>query len=41
MNQRDLLRLGAVGTATFAFGGIKRLGGASAVAQTSAPISSA
>ena len=37
MNRRDLLRLGAVGTATFAFGGIKRLGSAPAVAQTSAP----
>ena len=37
MNRRDLLRLGAVGTATFAFGGIQRLGSAPAAAQTSAP----
>ena len=37
MNRRELLRLGAVGTVTFAFGGLKPLGGASAVAQMSAP----
>jgi len=37
MNRRDLLRLGAVGTATFAFSGIQRLGSAPAAAQTSAP----
>jgi 7,8-dihydropterin-6-yl-methyl-4-(beta-D-ribofuranosyl)aminobenzene 5'-phosphate synthase len=37
MNRRDLLRLGAVGTVTFALGGVRRLGGAPAVAQTSAP----
>ena len=37
MNRRDLLRLGAVTTATFALGGIRRIGGGPAVAQTSAP----
>lgn len=37
MNRRDILRLGAVTTATIALGGIRRLGGLPAVAQTSAP----
>src|SRR5437867_2012850 len=37
MNRRELLRLGAVGSVTFAFGGIKPLGGDPAVAQMSAP----
>jgi 7,8-dihydropterin-6-yl-methyl-4-(beta-D-ribofuranosyl)aminobenzene 5'-phosphate synthase len=37
MNRRDVLRLGAIGSATFAFGGIKPLGGDPAVAQMSAP----
>src|SRR2546426_12638017 len=37
MNRRELLRLGAVGSVTFAFGGIKPLGGDPAAAQTSAP----
>src|SRR2546425_9897397 len=37
MNRRDLLRLGVIGSATFAFGGIKPLGGDPAVAQMSAP----
>jgi 7,8-dihydropterin-6-yl-methyl-4-(beta-D-ribofuranosyl)aminobenzene 5'-phosphate synthase len=37
MNRRDLLRLGAIGSATFAFGGIKLLGGSRALAQMSAP----
>jgi hypothetical protein len=37
MNRRDLLRLGAISSATFAFGGIKLLGGSRAFAQMSAP----
>ncbi len=37
MNRRELLRLGAVGSVTFALGGIKPLGGDPAVAQMSAP----
>src|SRR5882724_12053996 len=37
MNRRDVLRLGAIGSATIAFGGIKPLGGDPAVAQMSAP----
>jgi len=37
MDRRDLLRLGAVTTATLALGGIRRVGGRPAAAQTSAP----
>src|SRR5262245_10154878 len=37
MNRRELLKLGAVGSATFAAGRITRLGRAPAVAQPSAP----
>ena len=37
MHRRDLLKLGAVATATFAVSGVRRIGGAPAAAQTSAP----
>jgi 7,8-dihydropterin-6-yl-methyl-4-(beta-D-ribofuranosyl)aminobenzene 5'-phosphate synthase len=37
MNRRQVLRLGAVGTAAFAFGGIKPFAGGPATAQMSAP----
>lgn len=37
MHRRDVLRLGAVAAATFALGGVTRLGRTPAVAQTSAP----
>jgi 7,8-dihydropterin-6-yl-methyl-4-(beta-D-ribofuranosyl)aminobenzene 5'-phosphate synthase len=37
MNRRQVLKLGAVGTATFVLGGVKSLGSGSASAQLSAP----